>query len=101
MNEDKDRVMKLAKSKGFPTEGKDILILMGRINVELGEAMDSYFKKKDDELKEELVDVLIQTLQALGAMNVDIDKLFDIKMGLNELRDFSRHKRIVGKNNGQ
>jgi len=95
MNEEKYRVMNLAKKKGFPTEGKDILILLGRISVELGEAMDAYFKKKDNELKEELVDVLIQTLQALGTMNVDIDFLFNNKMCLNETRDFSRHKRIV------
>ena len=97
MNRDVRQVIRFARQKRLPTENKSIHLLLTRISIELGEAQDAYMKGNSKQLKQELIDVLIQTLQALGAMSVDVDKEFQKTMAANDVRDFSRHKRAIKK----
>lgn len=91
MKKEIELVQKLIRAKGFPCRRGDMDFLLNRIGLELQEAKDEtdlYF------IKQELIDVLIQTIHALlatGLSPLNITELFDRKMKINRARDFSKH----------
>ena len=100
LNEAADEVRRLCIDKGFPQTPKDINFLLHRIRIELGEAFNELEKslslrdrdKYINTLKEELTDVFIQTIQALGALGADIDEEFRAKMDKNWKRNWKKHE---------
>lgn len=78
-----ERIIKLCKEKGFPMKKKDIDFLIRRIEQELLECKEDVVKKDYEHLKEELIDVLIQTVQAISAIGGNVEELFNTKMNKN------------------
>lgn len=89
MNKEAKEVLKLAKEKGFPhthtKENSDFLLQ--RIQEEINEARGNWWD--NEQYQEELIDVLIQTLQALAVIDSDIDTAFRKKMDENWKRNWN------------
>lgn len=88
----KDHI-KFCKSKGLPVEKKDLPSLIHRIREELNEVdieLDLVMKLEanTDKLQEELVDVLLQTIQALAVIDIDVESAVLKKIKTNEKREW-------------
>ena len=80
-----EEVMRLAKEKGFPMQKSNKNFLIQRIEVEL-EEVKHY--KNDENLKEEIIDVIIQSIQLLSVMGGDLEEEFKKKMEINFKRNW-------------
>lgn len=86
-----EEVINLCKEKGFPLEKEDTGFLLARIQIELAECFEAHHQEKNEEhLKEELIDVLIQTIQAVSALDGNVEELFNIKMNINKDREWRK-----------
>ncbi|MCP6719569.1 MAG: hypothetical protein KJI71_05130 [Patescibacteria group bacterium] len=75
-------IMELAKERGLPVDPTpdNVTKLLLRINIKLGVAMDIWFDGNYEQLKEELVDVLIQTIHLLAVVKADIGDVYEKKI---------------------
>ena len=83
INEAVREVRRLALEKNFPLSKESLSFLLERIGVEFGEALDAFHSYDMENLSEELIDVLIQTLQALSVLGCDVEQEFKCKMMKN------------------
>lgn len=81
-----DEVMKLAKAKGFPRGRHDIGFLTRRIHTEVWEVLNATGR---EDIIEECVDVIIQSIQAIAALGGDVQKEFRKKMDKNWKREWN------------
>ena len=88
MNKAAIQVMKLAKAKGFPHQMKDMDFLLRRIEDETKEAKIELGRLNYSNLRKELIDTLIQVLQALAVMDMDIEGAFKETMRENWKREW-------------
>jgi NTP pyrophosphatase (non-canonical NTP hydrolase) len=98
------RVLDLAKEKGWGTEAKDIIFAekIALIHSEVSETLEAYRQNKidgDHGVGEELADVILRTMHLAGIYNVDLEKEMSKKMDLNEGRDWSKDQLYIDRDN--
>jgi len=88
----KDHI-EFCKKKGLPVEMKHIIFLTGRVVIEANEALVEVNKiggfTTKEKLQEELVDVFLQTIQALYVIDSDIESAIKKKQEINNKRTWN------------
>lgn len=87
INELAKQHLEFCEKKGLPIEIVDLPFLIGRIQSELDEVKEAFTKEHYvGHLQEELVDVLLQTMQALAVINPDVELAIKRKVSTNQSR---------------
>ena len=77
--------IEFCKSKGLPIGKFDLAFVISRIEIEVQETIEA-FSQSDERVQEELVDVLLQTIQALAIIDPDIESAIKRKIEINKKR---------------
>lgn len=88
MNDDLNTKMRevrtLCDAKGFSSAPERVWEMLTLVHSEVSEAADAYKKGKPLEaVGEELVDAIIRILHLLSVLDLDVEKLYRSKMGVN------------------
>ena len=81
----KDHI-EFCQSKGLPVEKIDLIFLIERIQKEAQEAREAHREGNMEHVQEELVDVLLQTIQALAVIDPDLESAIKKKIIINRDR---------------
>jgi len=88
LNELKDRMMELAKAKGFGMTPKDVSVpeKIALIHSEVSEAYDAYRHKDIEHFAEELADIITRVMHLAGVYGIDLEKEIIKKIESNKNR---------------
>ncbi|MEM7819829.1 MAG: MazG nucleotide pyrophosphohydrolase domain-containing protein [Candidatus Aenigmatarchaeota archaeon] len=86
-------IHKNAKEKGFWDGKRNFLEALMLIVSEAGECCEAYRKDDWDNVKEELADIVIRTLDLAEGFNIDIENEILKKMEYNKTRPYKHNKK--------